>query len=122
MYGCIISIDVLEHVSDPLKLFAEMVGFTKDNGCLVIAHNFYPIIKCHLPSTFHLRHTFEMFAWMMGLNVIGRCGDSHAKIYQKSGKSPINWKKIKTFELFTKILSLLLTPLILMAHKVRSKF
>jgi len=53
-YDCLVSTDVLEHVPDPLQLFSEMIENVKIDGYIIIANNFYPVIKCHLPSTFHL--------------------------------------------------------------------
>jgi len=67
----LIAIDVLEHVPDPLINFAEMIKSVKLSGYLVIANNFRPVIKCHLPQVFHFRYTFNQFAIMMGLEVIG---------------------------------------------------
>ncbi len=54
-YDCILVQDVLEHVEQPLELTKEMVQATKLGGYLIFANCFYPVIKCHLPSTFYLR-------------------------------------------------------------------
>ena len=51
-YDCIIVQDVLEHLSDPLLTLEQMIKHTKDNGYLILANCFYPVIKCHLPRTF----------------------------------------------------------------------
>lgn len=53
-YDVLVSTDVLEHVTDPLKTFEEMILSVKNDGCLIIANNFFPVMKCHLPQTFHL--------------------------------------------------------------------
>ena len=97
-YDCLVSTDVLEHVLDPLKLFSEMVKSVKIDGYLIIANNFYPVIKCHLPSTFHLRYTFRIFTYIMGLNVVGPCEGSHATIYYKKKDIVFNWQKIRKYE------------------------
>ena len=98
-YDCLVSTDVLEHVPDPLKLFSEMIESVKMDGYLIIANNFYPVIKCHLPSTFHLRYTFKIFTQMMGLHSIGSCdGASHAIIYQKKKNVVFDWQKIRKYE------------------------
>lgn len=97
-YDCLVSTDVLEHVPNPLQLFSEMIGNVKSNGFLVIANNFSPVIKCHLPSTFYLRYTFRIFAHNMGLRRIGPCKGSHATIYQKKKDVTIDWQKIKRYE------------------------
>ena len=97
-YDCLVSTDVLEHVSDPLELFGQMIEFVNLNGYLIIANCFYPVIKCHLPSTFHFRYSFDQFAETMGLKVIGICEGSHATIYQKMSNQDIDWDKIRKME------------------------
>ena len=54
-YDCLISTDVLEHVVDPLAVFEKMIKAVRTGGYLLIANNFNPVIKCHLPQTFHFR-------------------------------------------------------------------
>ena len=80
-----------------------MIDAVQLNGYLLLANNFYPVIKCHLPSTFHFRFTFNKFAIMMGLEVIGRCEDSHATIYKKISETEINWHKIRAFEQLSRL-------------------
>jgi SAM-dependent methyltransferase len=104
LYDCIVSIDVLEHVSDPLTIFSQMSKSVKKNGYLIIANNFWPVIKCHLPSTFHLRYTFDTFARLMGLELLGPCEGSHAHIYQKRKDVPFNWYRIRMYEQVSRIL------------------
>ncbi|MFT7861146.1 MAG: class I SAM-dependent methyltransferase [Sulfurimonas sp.] len=58
-YDCLVSTDVLEHVPDPLNDFANMIKSVKVDGYLVIANCFEPVIKCHLPQTFHFKYTFN---------------------------------------------------------------
>lgn len=98
LYDGVVSIDVLEHVSDPLKIFSQMIESVKKNGYLIIANNFWSVIKCHLPSTFHLRYTFNKFAQLMGLELVGPCEGSHAIIYRKREAIPINWHRIRMYE------------------------
>ena len=97
-YDCLVSTDVLEHVLDPLKLFSEMIVNVKVDGYLIIANNFYPVIKCHLPSTFHFRYTFRIFAHIMGLHAVGPCEGSHATIYQKKKDIVFDWQRIRKYE------------------------
>ncbi|MBD2188085.1 class I SAM-dependent methyltransferase [Pseudanabaena mucicola] len=97
-YDCLVSTDVLEHVTDPLQIFENMIETVSLNGYLIIANCFRPVIKCHLPSTFHFRYTFNLFARLMGLKVLGKCKGKHATIYQKIHKRPTNWKIIRTIE------------------------
>jgi 2-polyprenyl-3-methyl-5-hydroxy-6-metoxy-1,4-benzoquinol methylase len=103
-YDCLVCTDVLEHVSDPLDLLAVMIGMVKINGYLIIANCFYPDIKCHLPSTFHLRYTFDKFAQIMGLEVVGICQGSHGTIYIKSKQVEIAFDKIRKLEKTSKFL------------------
>ncbi|MBD1861221.1 methyltransferase domain-containing protein [Trichocoleus sp. FACHB-46] len=103
-YGCLVSTDVLEHVPDPLELLAQMAKSIELNGFLIIANCFYPVIKCHLPCTFHLRYSFNLLAKMMGLEFITVCQNSHASIYRKVDEAPFNWFAIRSTELLSKTL------------------
>jgi 2-polyprenyl-6-hydroxyphenyl methylase/3-demethylubiquinone-9 3-methyltransferase len=103
-YDCLISTDVIEHCHEPLNIFYEMIQSVKIDGHLLIANNFSPCIKCHLPSTFHLRYTFNLFAQLMGLNFIGMCHGSHAKIFQKTSEINIRHKTLQQLEKLSKIL------------------
>ena len=103
-YDCLVSTDVLEHCFDPLLVLAEMIFSVKLRGFLVIANNFYPVIKCHLPCTFHLRYSFPLFAKMMGLKILGPCRGSHAHIYQKVKDKEINWSIIRKIEKISQLL------------------
>ncbi|MFQ4137691.1 class I SAM-dependent methyltransferase [Nodosilinea sp. PGN35] len=102
-YDCLVSTDVLEHVPDPLSLLAKMVELVHINGYLIIANHFYPSIKCHLPETFHLRFSFDRFAVVMGLEVLGLCNGSHATIYVKTSECSLNWRKIRRMESRSKL-------------------
>jgi 2-polyprenyl-6-hydroxyphenyl methylase/3-demethylubiquinone-9 3-methyltransferase len=102
-YDCLMSTDVLEHVPDPLNDFANMIKSVKVGGYLVIANAFYPMIKCHLPQDFHFRYTFNQFAKMMGLEVVGILEGSHATIFKKVSDIKPNWKKIRLYEKLSKI-------------------
>lgn len=85
-YDCVIAQDVLEHVEQPLDLVERMVQATKPGGYLIVANCFYPVIKCHLPSTFYLRHTFSWVVRGMGLKFVGRVeGASHVLVFQRKG-------------------------------------
>lgn len=101
-YDCLLSTDVLEHVPDPIKDFSNMVKSVKLNGYLVIANAFYPMIKCHLPQDFHLRYSFNQFAKMMGLEIVGILEGSSATIFKKVEKVEPNWNKIRFYEKLSK--------------------
>ncbi len=98
IYDCLVSTDVLEHVSDPLTVLSQMVNSIKPNGYLVIANCFSPVIKCHLPRNFHFRYTFRLFAKAMGLVYVGPLKNSHATIYLKENDVEVNWRIIRIYE------------------------
>ena len=103
-YDVLVSTDVLEHVPDPLKTFEKMILSVNDNGYLIIANNFFPVIKCHLPQTFHLRYTFNLFAKLMGLVVEGPLEGSHATIFTKRSDKTVNWPVVRLLEIGSKSL------------------
>jgi 2-polyprenyl-3-methyl-5-hydroxy-6-metoxy-1,4-benzoquinol methylase len=85
-YDAIVAQDVLEHVEDPINLAHRIGSSVKMDGIVVFANCFSPVIKCHLPATFHLRHTFTFVMKAMGFKYLGRVpGARHAMIYQRSG-------------------------------------
>jgi SAM-dependent methyltransferase len=110
-YDCVFSVDVLEHVERPLELLETLLQAVKLDGYLVVAARFYPDIKCHLPSTFHYRYTFDKFAELMGLKVIGPCQGSHAKIYQRIDTAAPDWGKIRSLEVLSRVMFPILRPL-----------
>lgn len=86
-YDLIIAQDVLEHLEDPVGLVAQLSNATTLGGYLIFANCFYPVIKCHLPATFHLRDTFNWVARGAGLEYVGNVpGAEHANIFRKTGK------------------------------------
>jgi len=101
-YDVLVSTDVLEHVPDPLKTFEKMILSVKGDGYLIIANNFFPVIKCHLPQTFHLRYTFNVFAKLMGLVLVGPLEGSHATIFRKNNNKPVNWSVVRLLEKVSK--------------------
>ena len=90
-YDCVIAQDVLEHVEFPLELVERLVQATKPGGYLIFANCFYPVIKCHLPSTFYLRYTFIWVVRALGLRFVEQVEDaSHALVFQRVGNVDIN--------------------------------
>ncbi len=61
------------------------------------------MIKCHLPQDFHFRYTFNQFAKMMGLEVVGILEGSHATIFKKVEIMEPDWIKIRLYEKLSKI-------------------
>jgi hypothetical protein len=97
-YACALCVDVLEHVPDPLAVLAEIAAHIHIGGYLLDASNFYPLIKCHLPSTFYLRYSFPLFAQLLGLRPVGRVAGSHATAYQRLSASPPPWPLLRASE------------------------
>jgi SAM-dependent methyltransferase len=113
-YACVLCVDVLEHVPDPLTILAEIVAGLRLGGYLADASNFYPLIKCHLPTTFHLRYSFPIFARMLGLSRVGRIAGSHASAYQKISAVAPNWSRLRAAE----SLSQTIYPVLRQAHRI----
>ena len=81
--------DVLEHVTDPLALFGELLGALRPGGTLVTANCFQPLIKCHYPGALHFQYTFRRIAPLLGCRFAGRVlGAPHAEIYVKTAARP----------------------------------
>lgn len=110
-YDCVVAQDVLEHVEQPLKLAEQMVQATKMGGHLIFANCFYPVIKCHLPSTFYLRHTFTWVVRAMGLKFEGRVdGAEHALIFRRVGS--VDQNMVRLLDLIAKIIGPVLNSMI----------
>jgi 2-polyprenyl-6-hydroxyphenyl methylase/3-demethylubiquinone-9 3-methyltransferase len=104
-YDVLVSTDVLEHVENPLDLLQDMVGSVKLDGYLIIQNCFYPVIKCHLPCTFYLRNTFDVFCKLYGLQKIGLCDGSGAVIYQKKYNTLPDKYRLKLYIFYAKVLN-----------------
>ena len=66
-YDVMIATDVFEHVPDPLQLVYVTAGHLRLGGQYLIANCFAPVILCHLPQTFHFRHSWDLALQAMGL-------------------------------------------------------
>jgi 2-polyprenyl-6-hydroxyphenyl methylase/3-demethylubiquinone-9 3-methyltransferase len=100
-HDVLVSTDVLEHVVDPIDLLWQMVLSVRIGGHLLIANCFHPVIACHLPSTFHLRQSFDEFCEEMGLEVLRACRGSHATIYRRSRMVEPDWPRLRRRELWS---------------------
>jgi len=65
---------------------------------MLIANCFYPVILCHLPCTFHLRYSFDAFCQALGMEVLGNCEGSHAKIYRRASIIEPDWTLLRRME------------------------
>ncbi len=109
--------DVLEHVEDPIALAFYISKHTKTEGFLIFANCFYPVIKCHLPNTFHLRYTFPFVMRAMGLKKVGNIkGAEYAEVYEKYRH--LSLKKARNAEKVSKIIG----PLLNFLASIISKF
>lgn len=100
-YDLVIAQDVLEHLEDPVGLVAQLSNATRLGGYLIFANCFYPVVKCHLPSTFHLRDTFNWVVQGAGLEFIGSVqGAEHASIFRK--KAMVHVASLRGRELYSK--------------------
>lgn len=66
-YDILIATDVFEHVLDPLALVELTARHLRPGGQYLIANCFWPVIRCHLPQTFHFRYTWDSALAAMGL-------------------------------------------------------
>lgn len=120
-YDCIIAQDVLEHVENPIETAYAMSQHVRDDGFVVFANCFYPVIKCHLPSTFYLRHTFKLVMKKMGLIYIGRIpGAEHALVFQK--KNNLDLDKALSFAEKMNFFGAVLNMLVPIAARVKRIF
>lgn len=66
-YDCVVALDVLEHVPNPLDFAHTLARHTLDQGFMLLASCFYPVIQCHLTENFYLRHTFDFLLRKIGI-------------------------------------------------------
>jgi 2-polyprenyl-6-hydroxyphenyl methylase/3-demethylubiquinone-9 3-methyltransferase len=89
-YDFAVAQDVLEHVDDPLGLAHEIISSVRPGGYVYFANCFYPVIHCHLPHTFHLRHTFRWVIRPLGVQFVAQVPDApHIHAYQRLNAPPI---------------------------------
>ncbi len=82
-YDVIVATDVFEHVNDPLLLVQNTACHLEIGGKYLIANNFYPVIKCHLPSVFHFRWSWD--AVMKSMNLLPGKLVSYGRVYTSGG-------------------------------------
>jgi hypothetical protein len=82
-YDILIATDVFEHVPDPLALVEVTAAHLKTDGQFLIGNCFYPVIKCHLPSTFHFRWSWD--AALVAMNLQPEITVSYGRTYRRTG-------------------------------------
>jgi 2-polyprenyl-3-methyl-5-hydroxy-6-metoxy-1,4-benzoquinol methylase len=101
-YDAAIAQDVLEHVEDPVSLASQIASTVCPNGIVIFANCFYPLIKCHLPSTFHLRHTFCWVMTALGLKYVGQInGAEHSLVFKRVRQ--LNFSRARCAEQISRI-------------------
>ena len=75
---------MFEHVPDPIAAVENTSIHLKRAGYYVMANNFYPVIKCHLPDLFHFRHSWDYTMASMNLKRVETV--VYGAAYLKTGK------------------------------------
>jgi hypothetical protein len=91
-YDLIVAMDVFEHVSDPLRLIYDTARHLKCGGIYLTANCFYPVIKCHLPVTFHFRYSWNLAMRMMRLRHIDTV--CYGCAFEKTGNASLTAARI----------------------------
>jgi len=121
-YECIILQDILEHLENPIDIVNEVSKFVKNKGLLIFGNCFYPVIKCHLPKTFYLRHLFKFILEDMGLTYIGRIPNvDYAMIFRKDIEY-LKIEKFKSKEKFYRIIGNFLNLFISIISRIKRVF
>ena len=115
--------DVLEHVEDPVLLAYELADAVKTGGYVVFANCFHSVIQCHVPCTFHLRHTFPWIMKSMGLSFIGVIeGAPHVQVFRRCDQLSLERaRKAEKWSRKLRALSVVVGPLISYAVKQRQR-
>lgn len=120
-YDVLIAQDVLEHVDDPIGLTLKLIEAVSNDGYLIFANCFYPDIKCHLPSTFYLRHQFKNVVAKAGLTYLTNVpGAGHALVFQKT--KVINYTAVMAANKKAKILGSFINKFTTVAYRVKQVF
>jgi hypothetical protein len=85
-YDVIILQSVLEHVNDPIDHTIKCIRQLSNKGIIIFGNDFYPIIKCHVPSTFYLRHIFNLIISFSGMNYKGFINNcEYCHVFENTG-------------------------------------
>ena len=83
-YDVLIATDVFEHVPDPLALVEKTSVFLRMGGTYLVANCFWPVIRCHLPATFHFRWSWNVA--MVAMNLQPGEVVSYGRAYMRTGQ------------------------------------
>jgi len=113
-------IDVLEHLVEPLSYLQGILKMARVNTYFIFGNCFYPVIKCHLPSTFYLRHTVPLASRLMGLTYVGNVKDAeYMQIYKLTSNSSLNPKIVMITARATSLLNYPYSVGIRIARKIK---
>jgi 2-polyprenyl-6-hydroxyphenyl methylase/3-demethylubiquinone-9 3-methyltransferase len=70
-YDVAFSIEVLEHLADPLGEVARLNQLLRPGGGLITSYSFFPMIRCHLPRNFHLGPLLHRLIPRLGFRLYG---------------------------------------------------
>jgi 2-polyprenyl-3-methyl-5-hydroxy-6-metoxy-1,4-benzoquinol methylase len=120
-YDLVVAQDVLEHTDDPLAVAVKLISATRMGGYLIFANCFFPIIECHLPTTFYLRHTFSLLMFFAGLRYVAAVdGAEHALVFKKI--RPIRVCSFKFVSSLARPFAALIDKLIKVISKIKRDF
>ena len=120
-YDAILVQDVLEHVENPIETAYDISCNVREGGLVIFANCFYPVIKCHLPSTFYLRYTFKWIMSRMGLHYVGKIpGAEHAVVFRRQEKPEL--EKALTLSSRVRMIGLVINILAPIAGRIKRLF
>ena len=116
-FDLIILQDILEHLDDPIEVIYLVASHLRNGGYILCANCFHPVIDCHLPKTFHLRHTFPLIMRVIGFRQICKISDaSHASLYYLVKIN--NIKLVRVFEFISKIIGPVINKLVELYYSI----
>jgi SAM-dependent methyltransferase len=83
-YDILIATDVFEHVPDPLSLVEHTAAHLMLGGEYVIANCFWPVVRCHLPATFHFKWSWDYA--MAAMNLVPGRVVAYGRAYRRAGQ------------------------------------
>ncbi len=104
-YDAIICTEVLEHVLDPIDTVVELNKLLRVGGAFSASWSFAPCIKCHLPSSFHLKRLMPWIIRSLGFGFYGfeRRGSMVFGFVKKTDVTPAMLKTARLLEGFSRI-------------------
>jgi len=103
-YDCVFSMDVIEHLNNPLSHIRDANYLLKRGGIFIIGWNFSPVIKCHLSYNFHYRYIMKECIKLLGFGYIKKDENSYAYVFKKIANTrDINLKKAEILGKIAKI-------------------